>query len=349
MTGVTQFRTRWLRPAVVLVTAAASAAAFASLTAPAASAHGTKELPDRLVVTRALDAEVLAGGLPTAAPGGQAAGFARQGRTFTVVVESRLGTGVAQRRVPVGQDTLIRLSATAAGPALAGSFGAVTSGVLKRGSSLLTISGVTWSQAENLVITASGPARSGLAPDGISVTVAHQATYLRGGAAAGAKVDLSGCDATPTTPTCVTLVLADGAVGPILLSSSPCAGFDAEITCRTNNQGNAQRLIQAYVDLDPARYSITNPATAIVSCDKTLCGNGGVTKFPLHLDLGNTGDFTTPEACPAKGRIGASQIIRAPDGAKIGHACMDYRQSSRDNAGDLFTYLLFDYDARMIH
>jgi hypothetical protein len=92
-------------------------------------------------------------------------------------------------------------------------------------------------------------------------------------------------------------------------------------------------------DADPL-YSKTAPATLIVACDKALCRetSNGVPQLPIIYTLDNDGPLTeTAGPCPSKGTIGPNQI-----------ACVDNVQSKRQN-GDLYSYLLFDYDLRATH
>ena len=113
---------------------------------------------------------------------------------------------------------------------------------------------------------------------------------------------------------------------------------DSILTCRTQS-GTTARLVTAEVSLKDANgvplYTATAPATFVLACDKVLCGQGGVGSFPIVIDLTNTGAFTQVPDCPSKGRLGAGQT-----------ACRDAVQSTRDNAGDLYSVILFTYDIR---
>jgi hypothetical protein len=77
-----------------------------------------------------------------------------------------------------------------------------------------------------------------------------------------------------------------------------------------------------------------------VACDKALCRENanGVPQLPLLYTFDNDGDLLKEAGpCPSKGVIGANQEV-----------CVDYVQSKRQN-GDLYSYLLFDYDLRASH
>lgn len=135
----------------------------------------------------------------------------------------------------------------------------------------------------------------------------------------------TGCTATPDSPTCADLLLPDGSSTTILMSTGLCTGI---ATCNGS-------VVQWLVGLDQSTYTRTNPATLVMKCDKTLCGGGGINKQHLVVQLTPTDAPTTAPACPAKNTIGSEQNF-----------CVDYVQSTRDNAGDTYLYLLFFMDGR---
>ena len=105
--------------------------------------------------------------------------------------------------------------------------------------------------------------------------------------------------------------------------------------CLTKNNSFVLELL---ANLDGHGYSANSPATVILSCDKIYCGNGGIKKNVPHLtSLGNAPLEDVP-ACTAKG------VGPAPD--SLIDACVDYVQSTRDNAGDTHLYVLFTRDLR---
>lgn len=144
----------------------------------------------------------------------------------------------------------------------------------------------------------------------------------------GGSSAVGGCNATPASPICADLVLPSGSSTSILMSMGLCTGF---ATCTGS-------VVQALVGLDNGSYSRTNPATLIVKCDKTLCGGGAINRQQLLVQLTPADPLTTAPPCPAKNTIGADQDF-----------CVDYVQSTRDNAGDTWLYLLLDKDARAMH
>jgi hypothetical protein len=135
---------------------------------------------------------------------------------------------------------------------------------------------------------------------------------------------------------CANLVLSHGAVGPVTVAQGECDPFTP---CLQGTQNEAL-LFDGLADLtDGSRglYTRHDPAVIVLRCDKTLCGGAGTRAFPL-LYQGTSwaaNRFEEAPPCPGKGRIGAGQTF-----------CQDYRQNSRDNAGDLIAYLLFLDDAK---
>jgi len=327
----------WSRRATVLLTAGATAATLAGLTGPAAQAARPPAVVEAnaLVITRALDTEVFDGGLPAAAPEDTAAGFARAGKAVSVEVESRYDTTAADPHdgalQVVGRDLTITLRVGSA---------VVGSGVLAKGTNRTRVEiPAPALAAGNVVLTASGAKNSGLRADTIPVTVAEQSDYSADGLAAGETIgvvddDGGACVLGPDQPTCATLSISGATTSPVLISVSPCEDFLGGAVECLKGRGNSQALVaQTYTDVPAGAI-----ATAILSCDKSLCGGGGVTSFIPWVDKGNTGTFKRAEPCPAKGVVGEGQGI-----------CVDLRQSTRTNAGDLLTYILFDDDLRYSH
>ena len=115
-----------------------------------------------------------------------------------------------------------------------------------------------------------------------------------------------------------------------------------------SNPGDPQALVvTAVVDIkdlstpDPndTLYSKTSPATLILACDKAFCRDtaNGVPHLRVVYTLDNDGAlniFANP--CPSKGTLGSEPV------------CVDNTQSKRQS-GDLYSYVLFDYDLRLSH
>jgi hypothetical protein len=252
------------------------------------------------------------------------------GRPFDVVVEARDPLGAPL--VP-NQDTKVRLSLVTGSGTLAG----VLVGTIPKTSSRGTISGATYSAFGNgvkLGVTVV----SGTALSGTTTTVNVAATAVRAQASPRSSLDVTdpGCPApSPSSPVCGFLQLPNGGNGTVLMSVGSC---DTILSCRTKS-GTTARLVTAEVSLKDENgaplYTPSAPATFVLACDKTLCGQGGVSSFPVTIDLTNTGAFTQVPDCPSKGVLGAGQ-----------DACRDTVQSTRDNAGDLYSVILFTYDIR---
>ncbi|GAA2162797.1 hypothetical protein [Pedococcus bigeumensis] len=303
------------RPLPVLAVVAMLWAAALLLVAPSASLAGPVK-----------------GTLAVISVGDQGTGLvgAVAGRPFDVVVEARDPLGAPL--VP-NQDTKIRLSLVTGSGTLAG----VLVGTIPKTSSRGTISGATYSAFGNgveLGVTVV----SGTALSGTTTTVNVAATAVRAQATPRSSLDVTdpGCPApSPSSPVCGFLRLPNGGNGTVLMSVGSC---DTILSCRTKS-GTTARLVTAEVSLKDENgaplYTPSAPATLVLACDKTLCGQGGVSSFPITIDLTNTGAFTQVPDCPSKGVLGAGQS-----------ACRDTVQSTRDNAGDLYSVILFTYDIR---
>lgn len=252
------------------------------------------------------------------------------GRPFAVVVEARDPLGAPL--VP-SQNTRVRLRLVTGSGALAG----VLEGTIPKTSSRGTISGATYAPFGNGV-TLGVDVVSGTALTGTTTTINVAATAVRAQAAPRSNLNVTdpGCAApTATSPVCGHLQLPNGGNGTVLMSVGSC---DSILSCRTKS-GTTARLVTAEVSLKDENgvslYTPTAPATFILACDKTLCGQGGVASFPVAIDVTNTGAFSVVPDCPSKGVLGAGQT-----------ACRDAVQSTRDNAGDLYSVILFTYDIR---
>lgn len=154
----------------------------------------------------------------------------------------------------------------------------------------------------------------------LTFTSAPQGTPL---VQVGGTNGTDGCTATPDSPICADLLLPSGSDTGVLMSLGVCTGLGKCVGSDT----------QALVKL--SQYTRTSPAAMIVKCDKSLCGGGGINKQKLAVEPSTGGGFTTAPACPAKNTIGPDQTF-----------CVDYVQSTRDNAGDTFLWLLFTDDVR---
>jgi hypothetical protein len=112
----------------------------------------------------------------------------------------------------------------------------------------------------------------------------------------------------------------------------------------------AASFLQALVALSPKfpdpgaeqLYEEQNPITLIAKCDKSMCAGKGIKSYQFGVQLtavpGSTAaDYDVSTACTAKGVIDPGLPY-----------CTDYRQSTRDNAGDVYLYVLFAKDLKGI-
>ncbi len=138
-------------------------------------------------------------------------------------------------------------------------------------------------------------------------------------------------NATSTNPVCGVLVLPHGAQSSkVLLTTGVC---DANTPCLNAKTGS---VVQALADLS-GLYANADPATLIMKCDKTLCPGGSIQNYHVFYSRTATGTLQVAPDCLVKATLNA--------GAQ---ACVDYVQSTRDNSGDTYLYLLFTSDMRGI-
>jgi len=252
------------------------------------------------------------------------------GRPMSVVVEARDASGAP---LVVNRDTGVRLGSTG-GP---GSLSGTVTGTIAKNTARATITGALYSAfANGVTLTVTTTSGVTLDPATVTVNVAHSAVKVASSPHQALDVTDPGCPG-PTTdlPVCGFLLLDNGGNGDVLMSVGSCNQI---LSCRTSG-GTTAELVTATVNLKDASgnplYTHADPATLILACDKSLCANGGVGQFPVTVDLSDTGAFTTLAPCPAKGVLGADQ-----------DACVDQVQSTKDNAGDVYTYILFVHDIR---
>lgn len=270
------------------------------------------------------------GALVVAAVQDQGTGLAGMvaNRPFSVEVEVVDEDGAP---MAVNRATTVTLSEVSGPGDLAGS----TSAVIPRNSDRTTITGATYSAFGNgivLAVSASG----GMTLEGGTVTVDAASTAVRANASPNSPLNVTdpGCAApTPEAPVCGYLELPNGANGTVLMSVGACEGV---FSCLS---GSTQAgLVTALASLKDAAgnalYDGDQPATFIVACDRSRCGQGGVPNFEVWVDVTNVGTLAKAEDCPAKGVLGELDF------------CLDTVQSKRDGAGDLYSYILFDHDIR---
>jgi hypothetical protein len=145
----------------------------------------------------------------------------------------------------------------------------------------------------------------------------------------GAPTD-DGCEATEADPICADLAApGSGFDTGTLLSLGVCSKGAGGTGC-------AGSYVQALAGFTA---DVNDPATLIMKCDKSLCGGGAIHKVDLDVQLLPGGPTATAEPCASKG-------VATPETGNDSF-CVDYVQSTRDNAGDTHLYLLFTVDAKV--
>ena len=124
--------------------------------------------------------------------------------------------------------------------------------------------------------------------------------------------------------------------------------------CATTDTKCIDTYVQAIVTLPVTPPgTATDPATLVMKCDKDACGVGAiknktlqVTLSPEHPDANDplAKDYEAPP-CSAKGVVDYDPL--ADLGVGNLPFCVDYVQSTRDNAGNTVLYLLFVEDAKV--
>lgn len=237
---------------------------------------------------------------------------------------------------PISDSRDVTLELSVVGSSFAA--GSTTSLVVSRGAVGGTFTGVVLAEAANdvvLTVRATAPANvvDGVAPaDSPVFDVARTFASVDGfDGDAGVTVSQEGvgvpCTLAPDRLTCVDLVLPaiEGNGDVAFFSTGVCGG---SVTCAADRD-----LLQVL-----AAFSLPkeNPATLIVKCAKSLCGNGSIQSNVVKASVEPRGALTDAAPCSAKGVV--------DEGLDF---CTDYVQSRRDGAGLTYLYLLMREDARM--
>ena len=139
---------------------------------------------------------------------------------------------------------------------------------------------------------------------------------------------------TPETNCGVAVLPLSFASQRAALSTGATAGECAGGPCKAGST-----VVQFIAALEG--YTAQSPATLIFRCDKTQCSNGGVNKFKVYYTYLSSGPLdTVAPACLLKGQANVDPATGEPV------ACVDYVNSSRDNAGDTLLYFNFTHDVR---
>ncbi|MGH3348935.1 MAG: hypothetical protein ACRDO4_18300, partial [Nocardioides sp.] len=235
------------------------------------------------------------------------------------------------------QDTPLRISTNTG----SGNAPSPAMGTAPGGSTSVTLTTSLPKPANQVQVTVSAPTLKGSkavtpgisSPDqwfDVLAELRYEASTAGTPFAAGIGGDSNCTSATRENPVCGTLLLPSGAQSSqVLLSRGLCDAVYADC-------GSARgSVIQFLGNLD-GLYTQTSPATMLVRCDKSLCGRGAIARNGLSYSLLGNAALAPAPTCPGKNRIGDGQEV-----------CVDYVQSSRDNAGDTHLFLLLTSDARI--
>jgi hypothetical protein len=258
-------------------------------------------------------------------------------KVFTVTVNTGVPDGAGGLSSPLtpsySKDTTITLTSAAATGSSSAIKGKI---VILKGESQGHLDLTPTAQANQVVITAtvtagSTEAKAIPAATAGSFDVMGTESTPNGAGKQFWSTKLDGTECAPDNQTkiCADLVLPLGTPKNLVVTTGLCD--PVLLGC-----GADKLLVQALVDL--TGYDRDHPATLIVKCDKSACKGGGVTSYHLLVNLAPQGSLGgNVPACTDKGVI---------DPAPALSYCVDYRQSTRDNAGDLHLFLLFSEDAR---
>jgi hypothetical protein len=268
---------------------------------------------------------------PSGAPGNPSA-LVVAGTAFTVGVQFTDAAGAALP-ASYNKDTTVSFSVSDSDAAHNVAFSANAPVVVAKNTSSssgqLTLTAGNRATITATVTDGSKDAKAIPAANSVTFDVVLSATGVTTGnfVSTGNGTAGSFCEATETNPYCADLFLPSGSVSGAVLSLGLC---DA-VYCGTSNN----LLLQWLADLD-GTYGATNPVTVVYTCDKSVCGGTGVPQIPVSATLSSTGSLTLAAECTSKGVVN--------EGADF---CVDYKQSTKDNAGDVHLFVLFKKDGRI--
>lgn len=317
------------RLSLVLLAVLGMLGALALTQAPASAAGGSLPKPVAMTIA-ASSSDSVTSALEGAPAGAIPDVFAGPGMPFVLTVSLWADQAAT---IPAAFPKAQTVSFTATGSGVLGT----QQGVIQANTSTTTFSQSYSAGAASVVVTAQiGQRRSALRAWTQSFRIEDAATLLNGQSAAlkngTAGVDGAGCAVVDAAhPMCGIVNLPLGATGTVGLSLGACP---PDQSCASG--GLVSQLIANLTDgHGNSLYTRTSPASMTIFCDKSICGQRGVTKFTALWSQSATGDLQPAPACPAKGVIGADQT-----------SCTDYVSSTRDNAGDLHLVVLFLTDVR---
>lgn len=246
----------------------------------------------------------------------------QQGAPFSLTVM------LSAAGAPAAYNKATKLTLTAPGPGVLSPASVTVPG----GVSSYTFTNISYSTfANSVTVTAAQGKRSGVVSTPSNAFDVLQTLKTDGANPHTAFQDGSGpnncASVDATNPVCGEVVLPNGSNSGVLLSTGSCTGLGCDL------RGTVTQVISDLTS--QPLYSPTAPATLIINCYRTICGQGGVNKYVAQASLSANGPLSAVPPCPAKGTLGAGQDF-----------CTDYVQSSRTNADELSLYVLFDRDFR---
>ncbi len=296
-----------------------------------AATGGGPSKPARIVIDRIFSAITAPVGTPE---GAIPYALVLAGEPFSIQVSF---VDAAGNPASFDRDTTLRISTNTGGANLP----SPATGTAKRGATSVVLTTSLPNPANQVAVTVSAPTLSGpkavtpgtSSPDQLFDVLSDLRLQpsVAGSPFVGGIGGQADCaTVTSADPVCGSLQLPHGATSSqVLLSRGLC---DAAYAGCGSARGS---VVQFLADLG-GLYTKTSPARMIVRCDKSLCGNRGLTKIRLNYSLLGNAALGPAPACATKNRIGQSQEV-----------CVDYRSSSRDNAGDSHLHLLLTHDARI--
>jgi hypothetical protein len=300
--------------------------AVVALVLPTTGASAKPAPPPPPVVITVTD---LVSSVTTPITGGQPLDFVAIGAPFALAV-TFTSAGVP---APISETRDVTLQVSVTGSSFAS--GSRTSFVVPKGHVDALLEGIVLAVPGNgvvLTVAAVAPRQETstvVAGKTSAVDVAKDFNDVPINGAVGVTVSRDGVDTTCSLAdrlTCVDLILpADGDNGDkAFFSTGVCDKVVG--SCRS---GDLMQVLAVF-DLEP-----TNPATFVIKCAKSLCGNGSIQRNVVNVSVAGSGLLEPAPACTDKGVLEEGQPF-----------CVDYVQARRDGAGVTYLPVLMPKDAR---
>jgi len=178
------------------------------------------------------------------------------------------------------------------------------SGVMKAGTSSVTIKNVKWTPPYDGVTVTASDTSGNAEPDSATGNVTQSgftvpaSTPFWGANSGGFST--RGCEATTNSPICVELTAPNTTTNQ-LLAFSPCTD---PATCLLGSD-----IFTWLAGTNPAVVTRTNPYQLRVKIDKSLRGGTGVSGFHIKIQLKPDGLIFEPPACPTPTSVGPADIM----------------------------------------